>query len=198
MKGKEREWEREIRSSCCGLVAEEPDIVSVRMWVRSPTSFNGLRIQCCCGCGIGHSCSSDLPPTLGTSIWRRCSPKKIKRKKKKKTRRRKDGPFRTQALEVGSWNSNPSSSLSTGISLGRLLMFLPQFPDHQNGYAKIKQNKKPQPNKKRVLWWLSGLRIQCCHFCGWGCCSGVGLIPGLGMSTYHTYALPQKKIYSFL
>jgi len=94
---------------------------------------------------------------------------------------------------VGSWNSNPSSSLSTGISSGRLLMFLPQFPDHQNGYTKIKQNKKPQPNKKRVLWWLSGLRIQCCQFSGWGCCSGVGFTPGLGMPTYHTYAPPPPK-----
>ena len=32
-------------------------------------------IPCCHGCGVGHSRSSDLTLSLGTSICRRCSPK---------------------------------------------------------------------------------------------------------------------------
>jgi len=32
-------------------------------------------------------------------------------------------------------------------------------------------------------WWLSGLRIQCCHCCSWSCCCGTGSILGLGTST---------------
>ena len=33
-----------------------------------------------------------------------------------------------------------------------------------------------------VLWWLSGLWIRCCHFCGSSRCWGTGSIPGLGIS----------------
>ena len=33
-----------------------------------------------------------------------------------------------------------------------------------------------------VPWCLSGLRIQCCHCCGWGKCCDTGLIPGPGTS----------------
>ena len=69
---------------------------SMRLWVRSLASFSGLRIGCCCelGCrsqtrlrsGIAvsvvsaGSCSSDLTPSLGTSMCCGCSPKKTKDK----------------------------------------------------------------------------------------------------------------------
>ena len=33
-----------------------------------PGTVSGLRIQCCCSCGIGYSSSSDLIPGLGTSM----------------------------------------------------------------------------------------------------------------------------------
>ena len=36
------------------------------------------RIWCCCGCGVG---SSDLTPSLGTSICHECGPKNTKKKK---------------------------------------------------------------------------------------------------------------------
>ena len=36
---------------------------------------SGLRIQCCCSCGIGHSCGSDLLPGLWTSIHSKCGKK---------------------------------------------------------------------------------------------------------------------------
>ena len=38
------------------------------------------QIWCCCGCGVGHSCSSYLTPSLGTSICLRVAKKK-KRKR---------------------------------------------------------------------------------------------------------------------
>ena len=40
------------------------------------------RIPSCCGCGVGWRYSSDLTPTLGTSICCRCGPKNTKKKKK--------------------------------------------------------------------------------------------------------------------
>ena len=46
------------------------------MGVPSLASFSGLRIQCCLGYGIGRSCSSDSVPGPGTSICRRCGPKR--------------------------------------------------------------------------------------------------------------------------
>ena len=39
--------------------------------------------MCCCGCGTALSCSSDLTPSLGTSVCHRYDPKK-KRKNKNK------------------------------------------------------------------------------------------------------------------
>ena len=56
----------------------------MRMQVHSLALLSGLRILCCCGCGIDLSCSSDLIPILGTSICLSCSLKKKKKKKKKK------------------------------------------------------------------------------------------------------------------
>ena len=41
------------------------------------------QIQCCCDCGVDFSSSSDLTPTLGTSICCRCRHKKEKRQKQK-------------------------------------------------------------------------------------------------------------------
>ena len=36
-----------------------------------------------------------------------------------------------------------------------------------------------------VLRWLTVLRIKHCHCCGLGCCSDMGLIPGLGTFACH-------------
>ena len=51
--------------------------------VQSPSWHSGLRIQHCCGYGVGHNCGSDLIPVLGTQ-YATGRPKKKKRKKKKK------------------------------------------------------------------------------------------------------------------
>ena len=39
----------------------------------------------CCGCGVSSGCSSDLTPSLGTSMCQSCSPKKKKKEKKKES-----------------------------------------------------------------------------------------------------------------
>ena len=44
-----------------------------------------------------------------------------------------------------------------------------------------------------VPWWLSWLRIWHCHCCGWGCCCGVGSVPGLGPSTCGRCSLKKKR-----
>ena len=62
-------------SSHGGSAGWGPNIVSVRMKVQSLASFDGLRIQYFCGCGIGHSCSSNSTPSPGTSICLRSSHK---------------------------------------------------------------------------------------------------------------------------
>ena len=86
-------------SSPFGSEALEPYIVSVRMRVPSLAPLSGLRIRPCCklswrsqmwlwsgvAVAVGQaSCSSDLTPSLGTSICHWCGPKKEKRRKKKK------------------------------------------------------------------------------------------------------------------
>ena len=51
------------------------------MQVVFPTLQGGLRIQCCCSCGLGGNCGSDLipDPQPGNSICRRVTEKgKIK------------------------------------------------------------------------------------------------------------------------
>ena len=35
-------------------------LVSMRMQIRSLASISGLRIWCCCGCGVGHRHGLDL------------------------------------------------------------------------------------------------------------------------------------------
>ena len=38
---------------------------------------------------------------------------------------------------------------------------------------------------KTILpWWLNGLKIQCFHWCGLGCCCSMGSVPGPGISTW--------------
>ena len=75
-------------------------LVSIRMQVQSLDLLSWLRIQCSCelwhslqthlGSGIAvavalaSSWSSNLTPSLETSIWHKCGPKKAKRKKKKR------------------------------------------------------------------------------------------------------------------
>ena len=61
---------------------------TMRLRVRSLASLSGLRIQCCCelwcrsqtrlrfGVAVAGSYSSDLVPSLGTSICQGCGPKK--------------------------------------------------------------------------------------------------------------------------
>ena len=44
-----------------------------------------------------------------------------------------------------------------------------------------------------VPLWLSGLRTQCCHCCGWGHCCGKELIPSLGRNFCMPGAQPGKK-----
>ena len=50
----------------------------------------------------------------------------------------------------------------------------------------------PKIGIKRVPLWQSGLRIWYCHFSSLCCCSGVGLIPGLG-NFHMLWAQPKKK-----
>ena len=53
--------------------------VTAEAWVWSLVWHGGLRIWHCYSCGIGHSCSSDLLPGLGTSICCGCDQKEKKK-----------------------------------------------------------------------------------------------------------------------
>ena len=71
-------------------------LVSMRIWVGSLASPSGSGIQCCpelwyrsqmrlgtcmaMALAVASSCSSDLTPSLGTSLCRECGPKKQKNK----------------------------------------------------------------------------------------------------------------------
>ena len=47
--------------------AKNPELLWAAAWVSDKA-----QIWCCCGCGIGLSCSWDLNPSLGTSICHGC------------------------------------------------------------------------------------------------------------------------------
>ena len=49
--------------------------VTVEAQVQSPARCSGLKIQCCCSCGVDCSCSSDSVPSLGISICLGCGQK---------------------------------------------------------------------------------------------------------------------------
>ena len=86
-------WKSEFASDSKGAVPVEAkwrwiQRVSMRMRVPSLASLSGSGVRCChelwcrsrswccCGCGVGRSCSSGLTPSLGTSIRHGCGPKK--------------------------------------------------------------------------------------------------------------------------
>ena len=56
---------------------------------------------------------------------------------------------------------------------------------HQHQHIQRRVSKSCYRNGMRVgvPWWPSRLRIQHCHCCGLGCCSGTGLIPDPGTSS---------------
>ena len=58
---------------------------TMRLWVRSLTSLSGLGIWRCCELWCRLEAAAEMPPpSLGTSICRKRSPKKTKDNKKKK------------------------------------------------------------------------------------------------------------------
>ena len=96
-------WRKKCRGVPIVVQQKWIQLVSTKMWVRSLTSLSGLRIWCCCelwcrlqtqfrsgvavavAVAVAGSCSSDLTPSLRTSMCHReCGPKKEKKKKKKK------------------------------------------------------------------------------------------------------------------
>ena len=72
-----------IRSSHCGTMGSA---ASWKHWDAGslPGLAQGLRIRCCCRCGLGHTCSLDLIPGPGTP-HATGQPKKEKEKEKEKS-----------------------------------------------------------------------------------------------------------------
>ena len=63
------------------------------VWV---TDTAGILRGCGCGCGVGLRWSSNLTPTLGTSICRRCGPKKATNKQTNKPQTQIPPPKKNQ------------------------------------------------------------------------------------------------------
>ena len=72
-----------FRSSSCAAVGLRIQLVSVEVPVRSLAWNGGLKIPCCCSCGVGCSSGLDSIPGPGTSI----SPGDGWKRKKKKERK---------------------------------------------------------------------------------------------------------------
>ena len=55
-------------------------LASMRMEVQSLALISGLRILCCCGCGVGQQLQLLFNPYLGTYICCKYGPKRTKKK----------------------------------------------------------------------------------------------------------------------
>ena len=71
-------------NSVCEDAGLSPDLA---LWVKDPALTQSAasvtdiaQIQCCHGCGVDHSFSSNLTPSSGTSICHRFGSKKKKKK----------------------------------------------------------------------------------------------------------------------
>ena len=82
-------------------------IFGLAWWVKGPALPQAMawvadvaQVWCCHGCGVGLSCSSDLAPSLGTSICSRCSLRKKKEEKKKKKKRKEFALYPKNNIEA--------------------------------------------------------------------------------------------------
>ena len=152
----------------------------MRMCVRSLVSISGLRVWCCCGCGIG---SSDLTPSLGTSICHVWGPKQTKEQtNKQKLKICLKKKQRLTSVEFLLWHNRIQYyTCATGCScdLGT---------PYAVGQPKKKKKKEWSEWPEGVPLWCSGLQIQCCHCSSPGSCCVSGLIPGPG-----TYSVDATK-----
>ena len=71
-------WLSRLRTRCC-LCEDVGLIPDPTQWVKDPVlpqaeaqAADIAQIWCCHGCGRGLNCSSNLTPSLGTSICCRC------------------------------------------------------------------------------------------------------------------------------
>ena len=67
-----------------GLIQWVKDLACRELWCRSQT-----RLGSCVAMAVVYAggCSSDMVPSLGTSVCHKCGPKNLKKKKKKKNSR---------------------------------------------------------------------------------------------------------------
>ena len=65
----------------CGTAEMNPWLVFLRMRIQSPALLSRLGSGVASSCCVGYRCSSDLTPSLGTSMCCRCGPEKEKLKR---------------------------------------------------------------------------------------------------------------------
>ena len=66
-------WFSGLRTQCC--LEDMGSIPGLTQWVKYlalPQAVTQVidvaQIRCCCGCGVGPSCSTNLTPSLGTDV----------------------------------------------------------------------------------------------------------------------------------
>ena len=123
----------------------------MRILVQSLASLSGLRIQRCCGYGIGHSCSSNSTPSLGTC---RCGCKK------KRKQQRINGEHWSFCLESLACISPLLSKHGNKIFLVWLT----------TGHVVENRSGKENfiicvPHPKNILWWKFQTAQYFCYKC---------------------------------
>ena len=125
-------------------------------------------------------CSSNLTPSLRTSICHGSG-----RKKQKKTKKNQKNKKQKTKKTTGEKKFN-GQILNTNIrkktSLPVLATFIQQYSRSPTDFicARKREKKGIKIRKRGLPWWLRELRIQCCHCYGsaYSCATGSSLGPG--------------------
>ena len=169
---------------------------------------------CGCGCGGGLQLQLSFEPSLGTSICRRCGPKKAKKTRPQKAPRRErgnvvlgvecalleaeaEGKWQEHSLAIRSQGPGAGHRLSESVSapsvLTWALMCLFQEKETQKNEPKEKYQKRQDLDKdEKGRREPKALKRECQHWLPWAFGREAGSLSELGVWTLPRLSFPSS------